>query len=317
MNIDFINKFKKKKIAVIGDLMLDRFLIGSSSRLSQEAPVPIVCVREDITVPGGAANVAVNIEALGGEPILVGVVGRDLPSGQLLKLLKRKNIDTKGVLKLSNRITTEKTRLIVGDRQIARIDREVTENLDYNTEQRVLRYIKNNIKKWDGIIISDYAKGLMTGQMAKNIISLAGKFNLKVIVDTKPKNFRYFKNSFIITPNQKEAFEMASMSDIKKAARKINSFLNCNVLITQGAQGMTLYESPNFFGISAVQREVFDITGAGDTVVAVLALGISSGASLKDASVVANHAAGMVVSKFGTAFITSQELKRDIESNFR
>ena len=312
MNIDFINKFKSKKIAVIGDLMLDRFLIGGASRLSPEAPVPVVCVRDEITVPGGAANVAVNIATLGGKAVLVGIVGRDPSSGHLLKLLKNKKIDINGVFRLPKRTTTEKTRIMVGDQQIARIDRETTENIDQNVEQKIFKYIKNNIKKWDGIVVSDYAKGLITKQLAKNIISLAEKSNLKVVVDTKPKNLRFFKNAFIVTPNQKEAFGMAGVSDIKKAARRISSLLKCNVLITQGGQGMTLCEGSSFYGIPAIQREVFDIIGAGDTVMATLVLGISSDASLKEASTVSNHSAGIAVSKFGTAFTTLKELKRDM-----
>lgn len=310
--VNIIKKFKGKNIAIIGDIMLDKFLMGRADRMSSEAPVPIVSIDSEYVVPGGAANVAVNINSLGGRSHLISVIGRDSASAELLKSLKLRRVNTDGIFKISGRPTTEKIRLISGDKQIARIDRESSAPIGQIFEDKILKIVKTNIKKWDCIILSDYSKGLFSEKLAQGIISIAGNNSKSIFVDTKPSHFSYFKNVFLITPNHKEVTEASGISDIRQAAKAINKRLNCNILVTQGEDGMTLLEKGHFYHFSAVEREVSDIVGAGDTVIASLALAYVSGLGLPDSASLANHAASISVSKFGTAASTGKELKESL-----
>lgn len=308
-----IAEFKTKNILVVGDVMLDRFLIGNSNRISSEASVPIVRVARETLIPGGAANVAANARALGAQVSLAGVVGHDGASGELIKLLRVRGLDTRAVAVDLKRTTTEKTRLISSDRQVVRIDKENNEPINVNIETKFMRFIKENINEWDGIILSDYDKGTISPNLAKFTISIANRQKKPVVVDAKPQNFRIFRGATIIAPNIKEALEMSGSTNLKSAGREIQKKLGCHVLVTRGHEGMTLFCGNRIHHIPAIEREVFDIVGAGDTATAALTLALTSGASFLDAAVIANHAASVVVGKAGTAVISHEELIQSVE----
>ncbi len=313
--IELLASFKGKKIGVLGDLILDQYILGDVERISPEAPVPILVAKKEVFFPGGSGNVASNIAALGGKPFILGLIGKDGAGKHLLKEFKSKNIDTSGIIKVSNKSTIEKIRVVARGQQLVRIDKENISEINSLIEKKVINFVSYYIKDWDGLVISDYGKGFITRNLAKIIINLAKRYKKQIIGDTKPKHVDYFKNITLLTPNYKEATEMAQINDIKKAGKIIQKKLNCNVLITQGPGGMTLFEKNKTQWFPTKAREVFDVTGAGDTVVAVVALSLASGATLKEAAIIANHAAGIVVGKRGTATVSIKELENDLKTN--
>ncbi len=312
----FIGSFPKAHIAVFGDLILDRFWFGDVSRLSPEAPVPVLSIVEQIEVLGGAANVAANIKALGGKVSLFGIIGNDVEGRLLLDLLTKQEIDKSHIFTLSSYDTPCKTRVIGRGslpQHIVRIDKErIKKSLSKNIESKMIRIISENISNYDLIVVSDYAKGGVAPEVARFVIKISKLRRKKVIVDTKPVNAGYYKNSFLITPNLKEALEIAKTNNLSEAGRAIQKALNSNVLITKSGEGMTLFEKNKQINLRARERKVFDPVGAGDTVMAGLALSLAVGASLKDAATIANHAAGIVVTKRGTATVSIEELKEDL-----
>ena len=310
-----VEKFKDKRIAVIGDLMLDTFIFGDTDRISPEAPVPVVLVSHEIDVPGGAGNVANNIISLGGNACVFGLLGEDIAGNKLFDYFQKNNIDISGIIKDKNRYTIQKSRVISRSQHVVRIDREVNKHIENHIEKELFNKLKDRIKEWDIIVIADYMKGLLTGNLITNIINLARKFKKLTIADTKPKHAAFFKNIYLLTPNKKEAQEMSGVEHIKKSGRKIQKKLSCNVLITQGADGMTLFKSDKILHIPSKAKEVYDVSGAGDTVSAVLALSLASGATLEESSIIANHAAGIVVGKTGTATLSKEELINDLKNN--
>ncbi len=316
--IKFIAKFKDKKIGVVGDLLLDHFISGDVERISPEAPVPVLIVEKEVFIVGGAGNVAMNIASLGGKVFVSGSVGKDDAGKILLKEFKRKNknIDTVGIIKVDSP-TIRKTRVVARGQQLVRMDLEKEYILSDNkqAEKKIISFVSSHIKNWDALVISNYAKGLMTKKLAEAIINSARKYKKQIIVDTKPKHADFFKNITIITPNDAEAMEIAGVNDVMKAGKIIQRKLNCNVLITQGPRGMTLFEEKRIEWLPTKAKEVFDVTGAGDTVMAALTLSLASGLSLKQAIVVANHAAGIVVGKRGTAVVSAKELENDLRAN--
>ena len=313
--IKIINNLSEKKIGVVGDLMLDEFIWGDAERISPEAPIPVVLVDRETFMPGGAANTANNITSLGGRTFVVGSIGNDKVGDLLCRALKRNNINTEGVVIVSNKPTTQKTRIIARSQQIVRLDREKTDYIKRGTEEKTVKFIESHIENWGALIISDYGKGFITPNLARRIIVLAGKYKKPVIVDTKKSaHARFFKNATLITPNLNEAKNITGLEDLKIMGKTIQKRLNCSVLITQGAEGMTLFEGNGVKHFSSKAREVFDIAGAGDTVAATLALSLAAGASLKEAAVISNHAAGIVVGKLGIATVTQKELKNSLEN---
>lgn len=306
--INLIKDFKEKHIAVIGDIMLDRFLMGESSRISPEAPVPVVRVLEETIAPGGAANVAANIRALSAEVSLIGIVGSDSVSKELASLLKSKKILTDGMLKIPGRVTTEKVRLISLDKQIVRVDKEVNNSIDSKIEGQLADFLHANINKWDGLVVSDYAKGVITPVLARVIVKLAKRFGRPLVVDVKPQNLKYFRSATVVVPNIKEALQAAGVESPKSAGRALQRELNCHVLITCGHEGMILFCGNRIRQIPAVERKVFDVIGAGDTVAAGLVLSLACGISLFEAAKIANLAASIVVGKVGTAVVSAEEL---------
>lgn len=313
--IEIVNNFKGKRIGVIGDLMIDYFIWGNSERISPEAPVPIVFVTKESFRPGGAANTANNIAALGGNVSIIGLVNNDIPGRQLAKLLEKKGIDTTGLFEDRNRPTVQKIRVIVRGQQIVRIDKEKKDYINKRQEKQTIDFIASQIKDYDGLVISDYAKGFITKNLMQEIINLSKKYKKFIISDTKPKHACYFKDITLLSPNYKEAIQIAKTEDLQKAGKIIQEQLNCNVLITQGSQGMTLFENNEVRYFPTKAKEVFDVVGAGDTVIAALSLALASGANLGQSVVIANYAAGIAVSKIGTAVVFSEELKKKLKND--
>jgi len=299
-----IKMFPKKNILVIGDVMLDKYISGVVSRISPEAPVPVVNVNKESYVLGGAGNVVSNLRSLGAKVTLIGAVGKDREASIIKKLLKKQGV--KNNLIETNKPTIVKTRIVGQNQQMLRIDYENCESLE---NDKVIKIVKQKIKNCDGIVISDYSKGLITRSIVKSIVSLAkGK-----VVVADPKHFEedFYKNVSIITPNEKEAFALSKLgkeSTLKEVAMKLESELNCKVLITRDVKGMSLLKNKELIDIPTIAKKVYDVTGAGDTVIAALVLSITSGASLEEAAIIANHSAGIVVGKPGTETTSIKEL---------
>ena len=313
-----IHKFKKAKILVIGDIMLDEYIWGAVNRISPEAPVPVVAVKKVNYVPGGAANVAANIASLGGKVSLVGVVGNDGAKDTLASELAKRDISSKNLIVANDRPTIKKSRVMAEKQQFLRVDWENQQDVALDDLHRLSEVAKKQIPKTDIVIISDYKKGTITKSLVNKIQNLARRYKKPILVDTKPEHKNLFKNFALITPNEKEAREMSGIKDEKvsvtRVGQKLIKHFDSSVLITQGAKGMTLFEkSGAITHFPTEAREVFDVSGAGDTVVAVLGLGIASKISLRHAIILANHAAGIEVAKVGTATVTPQELMYKFE----
>lgn len=320
---NIIDRFQKVKILVIGDIMMDRFIWGKVNRISPEAPVPVILFEKEDFVLGGAANVVNNIHSLGGKASLCGVVGNDEFGIKVFEKIKEMGIQANGIVEEKGRQTTVKTRIIAHhhpyQQQLARVDRETVDHLKPSTHHSLNKFLSENLGDFDGIIISDYGKGVLTKAYSQTIIQKAKRLKKFVMVDPKPKNFSFYKGATIITPNAKEASEasgvpITDLSSLNKAGKILLKKSECSVLIiTQGEEGMTVFESPqHFFPVPTVAKDVYDVTGAGDTVIATLALAWGAGAKIREAAMLANYAAGVVVGKIGTATVTQQELRRAI-----
>lgn len=307
---DLLEKFKGKRIGVIGDMMLDKFIWGVTERISPEAPVPVVTVDHETYMPGGAGNTANNIAGLGGQVFAVGVIGSGQGGKQLLLEFKKEQVSTDGILLDDKRPTIKKTRLIANNQHVVRIDREDKNDISRPQQDKVLNYIRANIDTWDCVVVSDYSKGFLTEYLAGEIVKLCKEKNKIIIVDAKPNHMAFYKGATLITPNYKEAKEITQEETVERMGIKLMEDFDCNVLLTQGSNGMTLFTKEFVEYYEADAREVFDVSGAGDTVVAVTALGMSSGVGLKEAIEMANYAAGIVVSKVGTASLTPEDFKR-------
>ncbi|MBI3881421.1 MAG: D-glycero-beta-D-manno-heptose-7-phosphate kinase [Verrucomicrobia bacterium] len=320
----------KTRVLVVGDVMLDQFIYGRVSRISPEAPVPVVDFQREIAMPGGAANVARNLTALGGQASLFGAVGRDEGAHRLAALLKEQKVACDGLLEMSSRMTTRKERIIAGQQQIARIDRETRGELDAEHSEKLLASIRKLLPQVSAVIVGDYGKGVVTQPLLDGIKAAARARGLWVSLDPKPVHQLELGGLSLITPNRKEAFELAAVPDtasratdplkdanlLKVADKILNTLQPALLLITLSELGMLLCrrgEKP--FHIPTVAREVFDVSGAGDTVIASFTLAIAAGASPIEAAVFSNHAGGVVVGKVGTATVTPEELlasfKRD------
>lgn len=311
---DIITRFPKAKVLVIGDLIMDHFIWGSVDRISPEAPVPVVDVRDEEILLGGSANVVNNIRGLGGKCFITGVSGKDADGKKLLTLLKEKKVDTDGIIVDKSRATTIKTRIVAGNQQVVRFDRESREFIDDNILKKVISYIEKMVSKIDVIVVSDYDKGLISAEMLEEVIKIAKKHGKKVAVDPKVTHFDYYEGVNIITPNNKEASEASGVKikDEKTLYKAADNLIGRTgteaLLITRGEQGMSLFEGRTETHIPTVAKEVYDVSGAGDTVIGVLALALGSGANYREAATLANFAAGVVVGKLGTATLTKEEL---------
>ncbi len=316
---EIISRFKKAKILVIGDLILDEFIWGKVSRISPEAPVPVVRVSSQSFMPGGASNVANNIRILGGNVSLAGVIGNDLYGDILKQQLEEYKIDIGGLVVDEQRPTTLKTRVIAHSQQVVRIDKESETRIDGRELKYILDYTERRIKDVDAVIIEDYGKGVITGKLLNNILSIAKKHKKIITIDPKEDHFSVYKEATVITPNKSELaqathIKIEDFKTLKKAALKLLKRLKIKgILVTLGEDGMCLFESSKkITHIPTVAQEVFDVSGAGDTVIAVVTLSLASGANLKEAAYISNCAAGVVVGKVGISVCTEKELKEKI-----
>jgi D-beta-D-heptose 7-phosphate kinase/D-beta-D-heptose 1-phosphate adenosyltransferase len=317
-----IKNFEKGKVLVIGDLMLDEFLFGKIERISPEAPVPVVKIKkgERKLSLGGAANVAYNIKTLGGKAFLAGIIGDDLQGKELTKLMKNSALDTKGIIIEKGRPTTHKLRAIAHWQQVIRLDRETDEEISRASNKKTIDYIKKIISGIDCIVISDYGKGLLTQRLLTEIFKMAKKHKTKILIDPTLKNMQNYRGAYLINPNLKEALQtLAKTGNVfkKEIVCEVKKRLGCeNVLLTCGEEGMTLLEKGEITNIPSLEREIHDVTGAGDTVIATVAVTLSAGASLKEAAILSNFSAGIVVGKPGTSTATQKELIETIKRLF-
>ena len=312
--LGFIERFRGKRILVIGDIMLDKYLNGDVSRISPEAPVPIVTVKNERFVPGGAANVACNIASLGGNAVMAGVIGKDEPGTLLMKELQERGIETSQVIVDRKKPTTQKVRVVAQNQQLLRVDYEDAGNICHETEMELIKSVRKEIPGVDALVVSDYAKGVITPELMKSIQS--ARNNKVLIVDPKPTHRSLYTEVSVITPNLKEAMEMAPReeSSIDGMGNYLVNELKSTILITLGEKGMALFQKDGKkTEIPTHAKEVFDVSGAGDTVVAALALALSSGASVEQAAMIANYAAGVKVGKRGTASVGVEELRDALE----
>jgi len=304
-----------KVVVTLGDLMLDQFIWGTVERISPEAPVPVVRTSRESFHLGGAGNVAANIAALGGRPIPVGVIGEGTFADQLLATLARDGIPGDGALRVAGRVTTVKTRIVAHSQQVVRYDREQDDPLDDAAAGRLASRALERCESADALIVSDYEKGCVTPLILQKILPAAKRRGIPIVIDPKPGHWRAYRPATAITPNSPEASLMSGVrlraeEDVERAGRAILEELGCDaVLLTRGEKGMLLLEASRpSRAIAATSREVFDVTGAGDTVVAALALGLAAGCSMLEAATLANAAAGVVVGKVGTAVASPSEV---------
>ncbi|MFH1903929.1 MAG: D-glycero-beta-D-manno-heptose-7-phosphate kinase [bacterium] len=312
--------FKSTKVLVVGDLMLDKFVWGNVERISPEAPVPVVKISSESAMMGGASNVANNICALGAEALITGIIGDDIAGEEFLQLVKKQGMNEDGIILSKKRPTIVKTRIIAQHQQVVRTDKEFVSQINAAEAKRILAYIKSNMRSISAIVISDYGKGIVTRYLVKQIIKLNREFNYPIIVDPVPRHFTYYKNTTMITPNNHEAgeslkTEIKDEQSLVRVGKNLLKLLQANaILITRGEKGMFLFERDGkIANIPTVAKEVFDVTGAGDTVVGALALCLGNKASMYESAYIANHAAGIVVGKLGTATVSIDELRKSLE----
>jgi rfaE bifunctional protein kinase chain/domain len=317
----YVDLFSDARVLVVGDIVLDHYIWGKVSRISPEAPVPVVNVTRESLLLGGATNVVNNIHSLGGHVSVCGVIGQDEAGKQLLQLLHKQGIRVDGLVVDSSRPTTIKTRVIAHSQQVVRFDRESKERIERDIHRRIFDYVVKQLNEGlDAIVLSDYCKGVVTSALVRDIVRLAKKHKIIVTVDPKVSHFGMYSGVTILTPNITEAsigskIEIDNERSLLKAGKLLLKRLKCDaVLITRGEQGMSLFDHMGrVTHIPTVAREVFDVTGAGDTVISTLTLAMASGASMVDAARISNYAAGIVVGIVGTATVKPEELKQRIK----
>jgi len=320
-HLPVINNFKNKKVFVIGDLMLDKYIFGTSIRISPEAPVPVIKQSSIEYTPGGAANVAKNIEDLGASAHLIGITGSDANAAILKRLLIKTSISTKNIITVRNRPTTVKTRIISDDQQIVRIDDECGSQISANTQNQLLSRISRVIRvnKPEAVIISDYNKGVITKKITQETIKLSKKLGAFISVDPKGADFSKYAGSSIVTPNRKEAELVFGQSIpgrtmMVKALKKIKNDINSEgLLITNGKEGVSFIRNNKVFHIPAVKKHVYDVTGAGDTFISAFTLSALCSDSWETAAEIANVAASIVISNLGTTSVSKDQLTTEIE----
>jgi rfaE bifunctional protein kinase chain/domain len=311
-----LDRFRSRSILVIGDLMVDQFVIGMVDRISPEAPVPIVRFDHEMRRLGGAANVANNIVALGAHVESIGVIGGDADGSRLLAEMAERSIGTAGVVSDPGRCTTRKLRVVTTrNQQVARIDYESDSEIASSVEAAVIGKIGDLAASAHAIVVSDYLKGVISPGVAAAAVQASHTHGIPLLVDPKVPHIEYYSGATVITPNHHEAesvthMRIRSAADAREAARRFRDRARCeSVLITRGEHGMWLLEPHGEIELPAEAREVADVTGAGDTVISTLALAAAAGASLTDAARLANRAAGIAVGKFGPATVTLDELR--------
>jgi D-beta-D-heptose 7-phosphate kinase/D-beta-D-heptose 1-phosphate adenosyltransferase len=312
-----IHRFSDRRILVLGDIMMDKYIWGQVARISPEAPVPVVEVKQDSSCLGGAGNVCFNLQELGARPLLVGTVGND-PEGEWIKQTIK---DGRGIIIDPKRPTTVKTRIIAHHQQVVRVDREKKTPISSKTEKAILEVIKN--EKYEGIILSDYNKGTLTKFLVKEVLDFSQKKDLPVYVDPKVENFRLFSPVTLIAPNHYEVEKFVrhpclTDEQVEKAGQHILNKISTKYLILKrGEHGMSVFEKGKIsFHIPTQAKEVFDVTGAGDTVIAAAVVSLLSGATIQESALISNAAAGVVVGKIGTAGLSAEELIHAVKTRF-
>lgn len=320
--LEILDRMKNTRIAVLGDLMLDRYIWGDVARISPEAPVPVVEIASESASLGGATNVSNNVHALGAHTIPVGVIGDDLAGENLKSLSRQSGFETKGIITDSSRRTTVKTRVIAHNQHVVRIDRESKERISDNAMQEILTFLEAQIRSIDAIIFEDYNKGLLSPELIAGVIALARKHNVILTVDPKFDNFWAYRDVTVFKPNRRETeavlgVRLESESEISSAAHRLQQKLYCeNVLITLGEHGLHLLDvSGAHHKIPTRAKIVHDVSGAGDTVIGTLTAALAAGASTFDAAALANFAAGVVVAELGAAPISSEKLREAIAAH--
>jgi len=315
-----IKAFNGTPVTVFGDIMIDHFIRGKVSRISPEAPVPVVLVKEETLLPGGAGNVASNLAALGAKVSLVSVVGDDAAADSLLESIQANGVDVSGVLRDKQRPTTEKVRVIAEHQQVVRFDREASHSLSAPVCAGCINNLKKALASSKGVVLSDYGKGVLCDATIKASIEACRAARIPVTVDPKVEHFKKYRQVTCITPNTKEAWEGMRLMPkdgqpaIEDLGKNIMATLDSTtVLITQGPNGMTLFEKDCISHTPTVAREVYDVTGAGDTVISVFTLALAAGANYKQAALISNYAAGIVVGKLGTATVSREELLESLK----
>lgn len=311
-------KSKGKKIAIVGDVMLDKYVYGDISRISPEAPVPVVDIQNTEFKLGGAANVANNIKALEAEPILIGVIGNDYDSRHYIDAMKSLKLSTVGIFKDKTRPTTAKTRVISHSQHVLRVDSEVKQDLSKDLSKRILNFIKKNLRSFEAVILQDYNKGVLSKEVIVSIIEMCKKNNKPVYVDPKFYNFFEYKDVTVFKPNRKEVGDILGMKldgeeSVNEAGRKLIGKLNCEYLVlTRGEKGMMLFDKEKdktvVLNIPTRARKVADVSGAGDTVISTIAVMLAGGANIIEAVMLANQAAGIVCEEVGIIPIYKQAL---------
>jgi rfaE bifunctional protein kinase chain/domain len=316
--LEIIKNFSKSNVLVIGDIMVDHFIWGRVSRISPEAPVPVVEVHSDNLMLGGCTNVLNNIYSLGGGVYATGVIGCDNMGERLLEELRKRKIETEGIIMEAGRPTTLKTRIVAHSQQVVRFDKESRKPIESNSIERMIEYVHAIRDNLGAIVISDYNKGVVTKTLLDGIRELISEKNIIVCIDPKQSDFAFYQGFHIITPNHHEAgravgVEIMNRQDLARVGKTLlNQYEFKALLITRGEEGMSLFEKDGKIThttFPAEAKEVYDVTGAGDTVIGVFALCVASGATFREAAAIANHAAGIVVGKVGTAIISQDELR--------
>ncbi len=314
--MNMLENIRGKKVLVVGDVMLDRYWWGSVSRISPEAPVPIVQMEKTSLVAGGAANVAANLAGLGATPVLFGIKGDDAEGRALDDILSESGIEQHHVLPIEGRETSIKTRIVAHSQHVVRIDRETTEPISREDADDIVDRISGQIARCDAVIISDYGKGFLIDTALADIIDLCKTDKKVVLVDPKGRDFSKYSGATVITPNRKEAIDATGETTVQNAGNSMLSNLGVDaVLVTEGKDGMTLFQrGHDAVHLDSLAQTVFDVTGAGDTVIATFAAAVAAGVSFVDAAKLANAAAGIVVGRIGTTRITTEMLAEFIAS---
>ncbi len=315
-----IDQFKKVKALVIGDLMIDEYLWGSVERISPEAPVPVVAIEKESHTLGGSGNVINNLVAMGAEVTTIGTAGTGKAGQMIFEKLDELGVATDCIISEPDRPTTRKTRVIASNQQVLRIDKEVSSKVGVKTFEKLLNIITKKVPQMDLVLLSDYAKGLICKDLVKQVVAVAKKHDVLIIADPKSLDFNKYQNVSLLTPNKKEAglaaqMDIVSMEELYAAGHKLIEQVRLDkLLITCGKDGMVLFEGKNDpVVIASKARQVFDVSGAGDTVISLLGLGLAVGGTFYESAVVANAAAGVVVAKVGTATASVDELKKALE----
>ncbi|HWY61239.1 MAG TPA: PfkB family carbohydrate kinase [Rhizomicrobium sp.] len=305
---DAIRSMSSRRVAVLGDIMLDIWEYGGISRLSPEAPVPVVQMQSRIAMLGGAANAARNARSCGAAVTLFGVIGADRSADEVRGLLAESGIEGSGVFVDAGRPTTQKRRIVGPDGHLLRVDHESTSVIPGDLTRKISAALASAMAGTDALVISDYAKGVMTAELAEQAIALARQAGIPMVVDTKPAHASFYKRPTVVTPNAQEALEMTASSSLAVAGNRLVEVFGAPAIVTSGADGMSLFGDGEPLHIPALDVAVADVSGAGDTVTMGVALGLSAGLGLADAMRLANLMAGHVVAKKGTAAVTAQEL---------